>query len=28
EAADALAAVAVPGKPAEELVRLALARLR
>jgi len=28
ETADALAAVAVPGKPAEELVRLALARLR
>ena len=28
EAADALAAVVQPGKPAEELVRLALARLR
>lgn len=28
EAADALAAVAVPGKPSEELVRLALAQLR
>jgi Holliday junction DNA helicase RuvA len=28
EATDALAAVAAPGKPAEELVRLALARLR
>ncbi|MEK7415463.1 MAG: Holliday junction branch migration protein RuvA [Planctomycetota bacterium] len=28
EAADALAAVASPGKPSEELVRLALARLR
>ncbi len=28
EAADALAAVAQPGKPAEELVRLALGRLR
>lgn len=28
EAADALAVVATPGKPAEELVRLALARLR
>lgn len=28
EAADALAAIAEPGRPAEELVRLALARLR
>ena len=28
EASDALAAVSAPGKPAEELVRLALARLR